>query len=148
MFKVLSLRRSSSLRLLLTALCVLVAWGAQLAHYALVSHTLCAEHGRLVHASELSHGGSHAHGPHAGEASKQHVLDQASERVDNGDAEEHEHDHCALISEHGDQATITSPAVAKQLLWSSALASRPCVWLRADGRRFDVAPKNSPPAVC
>lgn len=138
-------RGSNPWRLLVTALCVLVAWGAQIAHYALVSHTVCADHGRLVHASELSHRDGHAHAAHAPTDSARASKDQASDRLDNGEADEHEHDHCAFLGEHQSHAVHGELVVAQQWLWSLTDDWQPCSWVSWSAQRYMVAPKNSPP---
>jgi hypothetical protein len=119
----------------LLALGLVGAQGASLAHFALVKHAYCPEHGELIHPD------AEYRAPSAERHSSKPGLyaAEAAER-------EHGHDHCALAGHRRDSAlparTATSliqadhrSAVAPDL--ASVPPSLP---------RFRVAPKQSPPA--
>lgn len=113
------------------------------AHFVLVRHTVCSEHGELVHAGE-AHAGSHAGLPSAGDDP---TLDEAA-AVDEG----HEHDHC--VTSDARQASLS---FSRCVLWPEAARALPADAdppARCDAaerlpsaRILLFAPKNSPPSV-
>jgi len=128
---------SRSLRLrfaqLAVVLCVVTAWMAQIGHFALVEHTLCSEHGELVHGD----GHGHASAATADAAEQQ----QASNAADL----DHEHDHCHAVSDDS-VVQATAAELEHELIAWTLVAWMPTSNVVVDGsRRFAMAPKNSPP---
>lgn len=140
--------RGPQWRLLLTTLTVVMAWIGQVGHFAFVSHRLCVEHGQLVHGDAHDHAADDkALGADTadGAATGQHAEHRAPV-ASSDENEQHEHDHCAVVSEHGDCALDLAPVTLQQLDGFSNLTLRATAWLRSDSQRFHFAPKTSPPA--
>jgi hypothetical protein len=116
------------------ALALLSAQLGAAAHFAVVRHEVCAEHGELVHPD----GGVHAAAPRG--ASAFPALTASEARGGHG------HDHCVVVGTRR-QALAASRAEFTclerddgRVLPSAALAPPPCE------ARFRLAPKQSPPA--
>jgi hypothetical protein len=112
----------------------------QIAHFLLVPHAVCAEHGELV---ELSNGSDHA-GPHHAEAAP--VFDDSTVMSPEGAAS---HDHCELLASGQEQlalpvagvvALVPAAAASSLALIEPSVASPSLSTLL-------VAPKTSPPAL-
>jgi hypothetical protein len=108
-------------------------------HMVLVEHVRCAEHGEWVHADE-----ARAERP-PGERSARGV--EALRVESRSGAEDHDHDHCWLLSErHGaslapaSQAVVGTPERSGSLDVSAHDSNRPARLVYA------FAPKTSPPA--
>jgi hypothetical protein len=116
----------------------LLALPAQLAHFLLVRHVVCAEHGELVHA------GPGAERPAARVGAERRTPGVALRAAAVG----HEHEHCAFASAARDGLAVgrQRAIVAAAALPVAALSSaRPLL----QGPRvvlFRLAPKTSPPA--
>jgi hypothetical protein len=138
-------RREMSIALrVLTALMVWLSVGGHvsgLAHFALVSHHVCATHG------ELEHGDDHAHAP----AASTHALPEDS----TGGAPslgapvpvEDEHGDCSVLARQKDEAVLgadTAPALAPALS-AEAKARRLDVMPFRTAAALAFAPKTSPP---
>jgi hypothetical protein len=128
----------------------LFAVGGQLAgvvHLALVPHTVCAEHGELVHAEQ---GASvHAGGADATSANAAHVATTAAYRAGHAAESADHHEHC-FVSALRRQSSAVAPAQASPQLAPLAgcqattlltAATAPAIPLLA------LAPKSSPPAL-
>lgn len=122
----------------LVALLLTLSSLGQVAHFALVPHAICAEHGELV---ELSERASHVAASHAEPASNDGTRAAAPEQVS-------EHDHCQVLARgQREQALPASPAarilppasVAAELAWAPQTAGFPRV------SALLLAPKTSPP---
>jgi hypothetical protein len=141
-----SLRSRREMGIALRVLTALVVWlsvgghVSGLAHFAIVSHHVCATHG------ELEHGDDHAHAPISGlTPAKDAAADAAS--LDAVLGAEEEHDDCSVLARQKDRAALgadTTPALA------------PAPLAEPNDSRFDVArhrtaavialaPKTSPP---
>jgi hypothetical protein len=129
-----------ALSLVVAGLCVL----AQLAgagHFLLVSHTVCLEHGELIH------GAAH----HEVTPVKAETQRSALEAADDAD-DDHGHDHCVLPSHKSD-----ADAVARATRVATARPTAPVLELVVPEARAAVvpprarillvAPKSSPPAA-
>jgi hypothetical protein len=124
-------------RPLLAALAVALvgAQGVSLAHFAIVKHAYCAEHGEIIELrAEPAHPGGHTH------AGKLPGLYAAYDSSESG------HDHC-LASAHRRDAAISPPACAITLNHGGLSALPPSIaWSPSSPDRFRLAPKQSPPA--
>jgi hypothetical protein len=132
-------RRDVSLALrVLSALVVWLAFGGHLgglAHFALVSHHVCATHGELVHGDEHAHGlAASAPGPGSASFTAPTETDE-------------EHDHCSLLARQkeqlagsGETAVLLAPATpdAERCPRLDALAP-------GGEALLALAPKTSPP---
>jgi hypothetical protein len=109
------------------------AQGASFAHFALVKHAYCAEHGELVHPDAAPRGGATEHrsnGPGL----------YASE-----DEQHHGHDHC-ILNGHRREAVLASPTAAViQVPDRSSDVEPRLLWAPSSTPRFRIAPKQSPP---
>lgn len=126
-----------SLTAILAALCL--ALPAQLVHFVLASHTVCVEHGELVHGPEAPRDG--------------HMASAAGERqsetgVEGGTPSEHEHEHCRIAAQGRDRLCLER---ASCLLAAGPDESfnrlAPCAHarVRSSERVYLFAPKTSPP---
>jgi hypothetical protein len=136
-----SLHRPRLLALPLVVLCMLAYLGS-VAHFALVQHTLCPEHGEMVHAGEE---GNHARlGPVQESFDDSRVASSAGEATVSHGSEA----HCAHAFFRRE---LLPPAAGGPLLTEAPASSGP-VSVRAQGQsepvaRLRVAPKASPPHV-
>jgi hypothetical protein len=125
------------------ALLLVAAQGSNVAHLLLAPHAVCPEHGELVHAGELGA----AHAPVAAAAAGS-LHETAISAAHDGAADEHDDEHCAALGARREHAIIGSacpclsaaPADAVRLPANAGGAGHEA---RA---RYDVAPKQSPPA--
>jgi hypothetical protein len=119
----------------LLAVALVGAQGAALAHFAIVRHAYCPEHGELIHPD------AERHAPAASHASKLPGL-SASDEEGRG----HEHEHCILRG-HRREASLSAPAATALITAErhapvlAAVAAAP-----AASPLFRLAPKQSPPA--
>jgi hypothetical protein len=103
-------------------------------HAAQVEHTICLEHGELIHADELQ-----AHG---------RVLASDFDGLRSGESDHHEHDACALSAPAPDGADVELPAFTS----GDADTAGPSRLAVASSRQaptsalYRLAPKTSPPA--
>jgi hypothetical protein len=116
------------------ALALVAAQGAWLAHFALVKHAYCPEHGELVHLDAAPHTAVGAH------PAKTRGLYAPEE------AEQGRHEHCALL---GLRREVALPASSSAFLpaYDPPTNVVPGVaWAPSSDTRFRLAPKQSPPA--
>ena len=116
----------------------LVAQLSTALHFVLVAHVVCPEHGGWSHAD--------AHEPHAQQAAPVGEAGRAQLVEDHGSAE-HEHEHCAVVTERRALVAVVSQS-AVVVLPAAALdaSSDPGTADRVSARRaYVVAPKTSPP---
>jgi len=137
-------RGRSATRAVLRALASLVALLltlsslGQVAHFALVPHAICAEHGELV---ELSERASHVAASHAEPASNDRTRAAAPEQLS-------EHDHCQVLARgQREQALPASPAprVLPPTAAGVKLAAAPQTAGFQRVSALSLAPKTSPP---
>ena len=127
-------------RSLLALLCIAGHVGA-VAHYAIVRHEVCPEHGELVDA----HGGPDDHRPATdahGSSSDVPLIAASADGDAHGD-----HDHCALACERRDHALIGANVVVA--LAPPADVGPPLSVTLLSHRSISIlqlAPKASPPA--
>ncbi len=124
------------LALALTTILVVISQLTAAGHMTLVRHTLCLEHGDLIHASELSHVALPSAPPPSHSA-----AEQAPPPDTVG------HDHCqgaSRLKEH-----LALPASSVRLAFAASesveLLSATRVVALSPTSRLDVAPKQSPP---
>ena len=112
----------------------------QIAHFWLVPHAVCTEHGELL---ELSADADHAGQPHAEMAS---AADEEAAAVSADDAGSH--DHCEILARGQRQLALPAPSLVA-LVPAAASSSLALVEASATSRplaTLSVAPKTSPPA--
>jgi hypothetical protein len=135
------LATSAALRALSLLVAVLLTASSlsQVAHFVLVQHAFCAEHGELL---ELSGASARAETPSAS-------GDDQQTQVTPRDASE-EHDHCQLLARsQREQLAISPPIVAV----APAQVSAPLAIAAAQASTYDqlqrwlLAPKTSPPSA-
>ena len=116
------------------ALALIVGQAGMAAHFALVKHAYCAEHGELVEVgAEDAHAASHPPGSLPGFYAS------------DGDGEEHGHEHCVL-SGHKRDAVLGKPVgVALQFTVPPASLSPFIGWVPFFSALHRIAPKQSPP---
>ena len=139
-----SLRSRRQMGLALRVLSALVVWlslgghVSGLAHFALISHHVCATHW------ELAHGEDHEHGPaEAGVAAPTERKDALTAALD---AEE-EHDDCSVLARMKEETTSggeTRAVLAPATLPTPATARLDLLPFRGEAV-FVLAPKTSPP---
>jgi hypothetical protein len=113
---------------------------ASFLHFIVVSHSLCPEHGELVHASA-----GHETAEVAASASERvrgQVVERSSDVVDNDG-----HDHCELWSERREHAVLRrASSIAPPDLGSGLTLVRDRgARLLSSVPLYVLAPKNSPP---
>jgi hypothetical protein len=117
---------------------------AQLLHYALVQHVVCADHGELVHAA-VSH---EAHAAAAEAAPPEAEPKQGQGPALHADAFAHDHEHCAFAATPREGLTL--PPSHAVVTIDAAACSTLLAALRTDAgiseALFRLAPKTSPPA--
>jgi hypothetical protein len=121
------------------AACLMFGPGSGLAHFIVVEHAICAEHGDLIHADESHPSGVSAHAHAVTE------FPSLSERA--ASTPGHAHEHCPVLTQRREQARVAQAGTALLPPPESGVvddlpcdAPSPC----ADLLRF--APKTSPPA--
>ncbi len=119
---------------LLAACLALVAYGAQLAHWVLLSHEVCASHGEIVH-------GDH-HAPHASLARE---APRPAPELAAGAGDDH-HDHCTAVANHAAACAVEAPTLSTTLRWQPLVAVTRDAPLVSE-RLYLLAPKTSPPSV-
>jgi hypothetical protein len=125
-------------------LVALLAFGADLGHWVLLSHSLCAAHGEVVHeqhghAHDAANDASpHARKPFGASASLAGLEADASSDDD--------HDHCSAVTKDAALSVVRAPEAATLLSWQ-LIAWRPIDFSAARSRLFLLAPKTSPPAA-
>jgi hypothetical protein len=133
-------RRSRLLALPLVLVCALAYMGSA-AHFVLVQHRTCLEHGEMVHEGEVEQG----------EAPGQVRASFADKRLTSGEAQASVHGsdaHCAHVflrraapSPAGVMLSLEAPIQSGPVLQADSVAVEPPVaWLH-------LAPKSSPPRV-
>lgn len=143
-WRVKSLARHREMSLALRVLSALVVWlsvGGHLgglAHFALVSHHVCATHGELAHGDEHSH-----------DAAGTEPTTDGSSSVTGASETEKDHEDCSVVARQREQ--VASRAGSPPLLApapATATAVRPLEdpSLRA-AAVLALAPKTSPPVV-
>ncbi len=117
----------------LALLCVGLQFSS-LAHWTLVTHSTCAEHGELVHEGEAGHAAAPVQG-----------FDAPSFRSSEASAEDHGHDHCTALSERRDQAVLAAQAHSIQApaSYTAITCEGRSAYVRTD--LLLSAPKQSPP---
>jgi hypothetical protein len=136
--------RTAALRKALAAsvalLCVAIQ-GASITHLLLTRHAVCLEHGELVHADDATLAGGHD------------LTATAPTGVAIGSARgsavtEHADEHCAVLATRREYAILSAPAqvLADRVAGSDGALSPPAAPLAEGRARYDVAPKQSPPA--
>ena len=116
--------------------CVLLL--AQAGHLTLVSHTVCAVHGELLH-GESETGVRHAHRDDG------HLEDDA--HIHSNDVDDDGHGHCdAIATEHG-HGIERAAQPAAIITWVMLSASSSARYQRFTSRLYLLAPKTSPPAA-
>ena len=132
---------SAALRVVAACLALLLTASSlgQIAHFLLVPHAICAEHGELV---ELSAGSEHA-GPHHAEVAA--ADSDASPAVSSEEATSH--DHCEILASQQRQLALPAANVVALLpaAASSTLALVESSAARHSLPTLSVAPKTSPP---
>jgi hypothetical protein len=128
------------------AIAVPVAWlclflqGSAFAHTLLVRHTLCLEHGELIHAPSAAADAA----PRALESERGRGAEQGSAL-----ASEHEHEHCAVFAL---RRNALAPLAQAQITGALTGFERPCgghgegVCSSPSAALLLLAPKTSPPA--
>jgi len=112
---------------------------SEFAHFLLVEHVVCRDHGELLHVDDAEQHASKA----ATDLDVVPTLREAA--AEHGG---HEHDHCTWFSEHrealvADRSGVESP----EPLPSSSVATRACASSRLCAiPLLLLAPKGSPPA--
>jgi hypothetical protein len=131
-----------ALRALATLVALLLAASSlsQVAHFVLVQHAICAEHGELL---ELDERPAHAAASHEHKAGS-----QLQARVSSTEASGH--DHCQILARSQKQPGLP-PAPAPSIA-PAAASSTSCSIASTSGvvttlPRLAVAPKTSPPLV-
>ena len=124
------------------ALLLVVLHAASLGHLLLERHEVCPEHGELVHADRAGRPHVRSADDAAGDGSGPAV------RADASDAVGHDDDHCAAVATRRELAVL--PADGSGLIILAA-AESPAVPASAEAQhearaRYDIAPKQSPPA--
>lgn len=111
---------------------------AELVHFALVQHVVCADHGELVHESAA---------PHAAPQATAERSDKSGPAV-HADAVAHDHEHCSFAATS--REALALPPAHAVLTLASATSSEPIrafSTAAAPGEAlFRLAPKTSPPA--
>lgn len=124
--------------------CAVAAQASTLAHLALVKHSVCLEHGELIHDAE------HAHSSVASNASSgpQTARVLLETRDADEDAATHFHAHCAVTAHRRAQAAFrAAPSINVRLAAIPRAAPALPRPERAFGRTvLHFAPKCSPPA--
>lgn len=120
---------------LFAAFVALLVYGAQLAHWVLLSHEICASHGEIVHDDD--------HGEH--EAASGEAPRHASELTQSGGDEE-EHDHCTALANETTGCIVDAPTLSASLSWQ-LVATSPTISALVVERLYLLAPKTSPPSV-
>ena len=125
---------------LLVASLNLLGLVSNFAHFLLVRHTVCPEHGELIHAGEPGHEVARSAPEREG---KQPGVGAAATAASHG------HDHCALLSDRRERLALRphSPSVVPPHETELLAAT----WTRKSLHAYSVpllflAPKNSPPA--
>ncbi len=128
--------RSSSIGVV--ALFVL-AQASGFAHQFVVKHTVCAEHGELVHVADMAHPGE--------TAAAQSTARRPSLASSNA-AETHGHDHCLALVPRREKAVLgaAQPTVANAGVGKPLRHDRPTEVRGTQVALYRLAPKNSPPA--
>jgi hypothetical protein len=128
-------RRARALLALLALLSVLAP--AELLHFVLVQHVVCAEHGELVHESGVAHAAPAEGGGASGQGPGLHA-----------DAVAHDHEHCGVAAASREALALPpAPAVAAiSAATSDALLSASRSAVSGSEALFRLAPKTSPPA--
>lgn len=116
------------------ALALVGAHGISLAHFALVQHAYCPEHGELIHPDAAPHAHASAH------PTKTPGL-YASEEVEQGG-----HEHCALLGHRREVALPTNSSALLPAHEPPANVVAGGAWAPSSDARFRLAPKQSPPA--
>jgi hypothetical protein len=108
------------------------------AHFALVPHGFCLEHGEVVDLDV------HAEA-HTASAASHEISDLGIARAEEGYASSEGHDHCFLAHELGNQNKVPAETVAV------VAVSQPLPPTQSDGQQhaslvvYELAPKTSPP---
>jgi hypothetical protein len=145
--RVKSLRSRREMGVALRVLIALVVWlsvgghVSGLAHFALVSHHVCATHG------EVEHGDDHAHAPDVARPTASTDATQAAPSLGAALGAEDEHDDCSVLARQKEQPIAgagTTPVLAPAPLAQARS-------LRRDHEPYGMAPllalapKTSPP---
>lgn len=131
--------RSRLLALPLVALCAMVYLGSA-AHFALVQHSTCLEHGDVLH---LEEGGaiSQAHGPEASFSDER--IARAGQKGWIGHGAEA---HCSDVSLRREALLPAAGSLAaRDAQATSGREPPPELWLAEPVARLRLAPKSSPP---
>ncbi len=132
---------SAVVRVVAACLALLLAASSlgQIAHFLLVPHAICAEHGALV---ELSVGSDHT-GPHLAEVET--AAHEAGASV--WSRELASHDHCEMLASAQRQLALPAASVVAlvPVATSSSLTLVEISAAQASLARLSVAPKTSPP---
>ena len=116
---------------------------SNVAHFWLVQHVVCAEHGELIHTDKVAHAQ-----PAGNDLVDKESTDSVRAGTESSDSAEDDHDHCLAVSERRKSCTVApttwkppSPPLVEEAV--SIAASPLRVSLIPD---LQLAPKTSPPA--
>jgi hypothetical protein len=131
---------SAALRWLAACLALLLTASSlgQIAHFLVVPHAICAEHGELL---ELSGSAEHSRTDHAADDGEHRASPFASSEAGAG------HDHCELLASGQRQLALPAAALVAVIPAASgcALELPPVTAQRLSLPTLALAPKTSPP---
>jgi len=132
---------ASRLRAVLIASLVVLGQVSGSAHLLFSRHAICLEHGEIIHLDEEISSATPV-APVAKSRSAASVASSADVR-----SAEYSHDHCLLVSQRRERATLSPPQISLCAASLSVGVSLPQdvprpPWVAL----FRLAPKNSPPA--
>jgi hypothetical protein len=131
--------RRAGVFVLSAVLLSLLLRASETAHFLLVQHSICQEHGELLHVDDADH---HAHEAGAAPDLVPTLRDASAEHRG------HEHDHCTWFSEHREALVADRACVAPA---EPLLPARMPTWTYETSRLCTIpllllALKGSPPA--
>jgi len=107
-------------------------------HMLLVEHTRCAEHGELIHGAAPDHDATESPA-----TANTGTVDQAPDDGPSGGA----HEHCTLTSDRREViAAVSDSPMTRRLDETAPLSLGVDSFVFVDTKRFQTAPKHSPPA--
>jgi hypothetical protein len=145
--RVKSLRSRREMGIALRVLTALVVWlsvgghVSGLAHFALVSHHVCAAHGEIEHADD------HSHAPTASAPSATEEATEGAPSLRPAFGAEDEHDDCSVLARQKDRSALgadTTPALAPAPLAEPRGTRLDAIPYRT-AAVIALAPKTSPP---
>jgi hypothetical protein len=129
------------LLVLVTVAFTFASQSSSFAHFLLVEHAVCPEHGDWIHADELA-----AHTANSSEAAQHEGTSTGWTTLPLEDS--HEHEHCAVSSERRHQLVVqaNSAVLSPPPRFVQAAVGPPRTRVVRPVPLFRLAPKNSPPA--